>query len=73
MVTTDFGVNPRFDKPKTPKRSVKISIPESPKRDPSFRMSLRKRERKAERIEKREIKMQTIGILKPDPLKSKFW
>mmetsp|Transcript_28795 Transcript_28795/g.25485 ORF Transcript_28795/g.25485 Transcript_28795/m.25485 type:complete len:165 (-) Transcript_28795:21-515(-) len=71
-ITTDFVFNPRFDKCKTKKIIVREVAFAPPLRNSSFHMDLRKREIKAKRINK-QITFQTESILKPDPLKSKFW
>lgn len=71
MITTDFEHNPRFDPPlKEAKKSVGFGYEE---KDPNFHLRLRKREAKKIIKEVREIKKQTPGILKSDPLKSQFW
>ncbi|CAI2369823.1 unnamed protein product [Moneuplotes crassus] len=72
MVTTDFEFNPRFDEPKKQKRKPRTPLP-PPSHASSFHMGLRKRQMKESAVKSREIQKQTSGILKPDPLKSKFW
>ena len=74
MITTDFEFNPRFDSNKMMKRTVKVIEPfKYPGKWSSFHMCLRKRDVKAVVVKEREIRKQTPGILKPNPLKAKFW
>ncbi|CAI2371718.1 unnamed protein product [Moneuplotes crassus] len=70
-ITTDFEFNPRFDKPRK-RMKVTVKLP-SVKKDPSFHMRLRKRQSKAIAVKVREIRKQTPSILKPDPLRNRFW
>lgn len=70
-ITTDFEFNPRFDKPRK-RMKVTVNLP-SVKKDPSFHMRLRKRQSKEIAVKVREIRKQTPSILKPDPIKNRFW